>query len=531
MELVDGPSLDELIRSTGPLPLPTADAIARGVLAGVAMAHSRGLVHRDLKPANVLLATGPEGVIPKVGDFGLARLLDDGSGRTRTGTTMGTPQYMAPEQVRDAKSVGPESDVFALGAILYEMVTGRRAFDGEDIITIFQATASASYTPPERLRADLPDRMRQAIAGALRPDRGQRIQTADALLALWVGDATVLPVADSETVRRVVALAAARSIAPPTSSDTWSEAPQRQSPVKRVASSSSLAVVWLGVGGGVVAVAAAAVALALGLGLLWWWNQPLPPDFVATADPAAVIPDAEPHALEPILAPSVPAEPSLNSAPPRVQPTTALPALPLPVEPDVPTQPPGVTEHNVEAQAPTPSEPVPPAPEPSPTHPETDIRSGLPPALRSRSETVRMSHLLLLAADPSSAATLDAVARTDPSPEVRARAFRTAMEHWRRGLGPADIHEATASWTVRNGSKRMRTEALTAIGRKGTRIHDAATLLTDIDPELRTAAISAVRDVGIRTDTSGARAALTARVVAETDPTVAEFLRSAIAAL
>ncbi|MEZ4240781.1 MAG: protein kinase [Myxococcota bacterium] len=108
--------------------LEQAEAIFRGILAGVAKAHRLGLVHRDLKPGNVLLAVDDEWIIvPKVTDFGLAKLLHDDAdaepSHTQTGATMGTLAYMAPEQVRGLKSRISGADIFALGCIPYELVT------------------------------------------------------------------------------------------------------------------------------------------------------------------------------------------------------------------------------------------------------------------------------------------------------------------------------------------------------------------------------------------------------------------------
>ncbi|MEZ4322671.1 MAG: protein kinase [Myxococcota bacterium] len=188
MEFIEGPSLDELLEQK-PLTFEQAEVLAEGILDGVAHAHAQGLVHRDLKPANIMLSLEGSMLVPKVTDFGLAKLLEGDTGRaaTRTGSTMGTPHYMSPEQVSDSKNVDHRTDVFALGAILYELVCGRRAFGGENLLQIFTAVASARFTPPRDLRPELPDRMERAILGALEPDKEKRIQTVEELRAVWTG--------------------------------------------------------------------------------------------------------------------------------------------------------------------------------------------------------------------------------------------------------------------------------------------------------------------------------------------------------
>ena len=136
MELVDGPPLELLLANYQPN-LDQIDHLARGILAGVRAAHAAGLVHRDLKPANILLEISEQEdqVIPKVADYGLAKTLGElGSGgrnTTRSGATLGTPSYMAPEQFRNAKYADQRADLFSIGCILYELVTGMRPFAGE----------------------------------------------------------------------------------------------------------------------------------------------------------------------------------------------------------------------------------------------------------------------------------------------------------------------------------------------------------------------------------------------------------------
>jgi serine/threonine protein kinase len=186
LEWVDGPSLETLL-AAGPLDIAVADHLARGILRGVAAAHRAGFVHRDLKPANVLLATHDGVVIPKVADFGLTKLLDapTTSGRTRSGAMMGTPAYMAPEQVRDAGTVDRRADVFSLGALLYELVSGEQAFRGDDNLALLTAVATVQIQPiAERVR-NLPERMARAIDGALTAGVDDRWADADELLAAW----------------------------------------------------------------------------------------------------------------------------------------------------------------------------------------------------------------------------------------------------------------------------------------------------------------------------------------------------------
>lgn len=181
MEFIDGPSLEGWLEDHSP-DLVEAERIFRGIMAGMAEAHGQGLVHRDLKPANILCAMPPSGPIPKIADFGLAKVLaeEEGGGlhRTRSGSALGTPAYMAPEQIRDAKSVDSRADMFSLGAILYELVSGLRAFNGEDLLSVFNQVAQANYQP---IPPGTPPRIERAIRGLLTVDRETRIGDCETL--------------------------------------------------------------------------------------------------------------------------------------------------------------------------------------------------------------------------------------------------------------------------------------------------------------------------------------------------------------
>ena len=188
MEYIEGPPLNELLK-TRTMNLIQAVALGEGILQGVAAAHDHGLIHRDLKPANVMLAVEGGAIIPKVTDFGLAKLADsDRTGdmtATKTGIAMGTPAYMAPEQFRDAKSVDQRADVFSIGAILYELVCGARAFKGNSFPDVYQHVAEGNYAPIDSHVQDIPLEMQDAITQALSVDPAERQEDCHELLNQW----------------------------------------------------------------------------------------------------------------------------------------------------------------------------------------------------------------------------------------------------------------------------------------------------------------------------------------------------------
>lgn len=181
MEFVEGSSLHELLAAGGALSLDEALPLFAQVLSGVAAAHRQGVLHRDLKPANILLARVGQGWLAKVADFGLAKVTDDAqaTGRTRAGVTMGTPGYMAPEQVVSAKDVDRRADVFALGVVLYEMLVGKSPFGRGDEFTTLSETVKGSYAPLADLVEGCPAEVEQAVAKALRPEAADRFDSCE----------------------------------------------------------------------------------------------------------------------------------------------------------------------------------------------------------------------------------------------------------------------------------------------------------------------------------------------------------------
>ena len=188
MEWVEGGSLEKTL-DNGPLSFRRAAELTRIIAGAVEFAHQKQVIHRDLKPSNILMTH--DGV-PKIADFGLAKLLDEQGNETQTDMILGTPNYMAPEQAAGRTSeIGPVTDVYSLGAILYEIMTGQPPFKGTDRLNTMRLVREVELTPPSKLQPGIPKNLEAICVKCLAKTPSRRYQSAQAFaddLTLWLAD-------------------------------------------------------------------------------------------------------------------------------------------------------------------------------------------------------------------------------------------------------------------------------------------------------------------------------------------------------
>ena len=176
MEYVEGSSLQDRLDKGQVFPLERILRVMEQACAGLGYAHRRNIVHRDIKPANILLA--PDDTL-KITDFGTAKILQLGT--TQSGHVIGTPSYMSPEQVK-GKLVDGRSDIFSLGVILYELITGEKPFPGQNVTTVIYKIVNTEPIPPKELDGSVPAGLNFIVTKALAKDPGMRFATCEELL-------------------------------------------------------------------------------------------------------------------------------------------------------------------------------------------------------------------------------------------------------------------------------------------------------------------------------------------------------------
>jgi serine/threonine-protein kinase len=180
MELLEGRTLADLLAESGPLDLKVACNIVVQACDAVHSAHRAGIVHRDLKPENLFLS-GADGSFVKILDFGISKF-DVGKtgveGLTMEGAPIGTPNYMSPEQIKGEMEIDARTDVYALGVVLYECVTGRRPFESGNLLKLIHLVSYGNCAPPSTLRPGLPAALDAMVAKAMSLDRNQRYASA-----------------------------------------------------------------------------------------------------------------------------------------------------------------------------------------------------------------------------------------------------------------------------------------------------------------------------------------------------------------
>ncbi|HEX7479861.1 MAG TPA: serine/threonine-protein kinase [Polyangiales bacterium] len=239
MEYLQGQELRKVLASKQRLPKERIVRIASQVAVALDHAHSFGFIHRDLKPDNIFLCETPDGADVRVLDFGSVKLqMETGAKLTAIGTTLGSPYYMSPEQAMGAADVDQRSDVFALGAILYEMITNKVAFEAPNVAMILMKIMNETPTPPSSLNPESPHSLDDVVEKAIRKDKKARYAAAsamaDAMLAAYGLNGTAAEWAHKPEAEIASALAAATPAAPKPFGHSLAPAVPDKPPEKKV---------------------------------------------------------------------------------------------------------------------------------------------------------------------------------------------------------------------------------------------------------------------------------------------------------
>ena len=327
MELLEGEDLRRRIERDRILPLQELDAIVTQACKALGQAHRAGIVHRDIKPDNIFLCSNEDGdVFVKLLDFGIAKTggLTGGMGATKTGAVMGTPYYMSPEQAIGHKGIDFRTDLWSLGVVLFEAMTGSRAFDGDNIVALAMAISQGPMPVPSSVNRSLPPSIDAWFARACARDVGSRFgsarEMADAFHAAVFGaPATATGPRWSVPMATANALSAAPARTLNTTTSPTSHGPAGEMDRAGLPSPSGR---WV-----VVAAAAAAVVVltALVAGAAWHFRGAAAHSTAATASASQATTDA-PSAPTPPPPPTSPT-PAVVEAPSAAPSTSAPPAV------------------------------------------------------------------------------------------------------------------------------------------------------------------------------------------------------------
>ena len=268
MELLEGEDLGELVEKDGALEPSRAVRYVTQALSGLSEAHALGVVHRDLKPSNLFVVrrTGkPDRV--KVLDFGISKTNFEQAGDqiTATGSLLGSPAYMSPEQLRSSKSVDVRADIWSVGVILYEVLTGALPFHGDNVGAVFAAILENEAVPPHTLRGAVPQGLSDVVLRCLRRKPEERFQTVEELAtalapfaSTTIDTSTDVPGSGPTSRSRAIAdtaIAPSVPVAVVQTQGTWSDRDGAESPKRKL---------WpFALGGGVVVVGCAIAAKVL----------------------------------------------------------------------------------------------------------------------------------------------------------------------------------------------------------------------------------------------------------------------------
>lgn len=344
MELLEGQPLNDLIEARGQLGFVEAISFTLQAAEGVEAAHAAGIVHRDLKPENVFVCAGRVPFV-KILDFGISKFDPEKTGDSRLtvdGTTMGTPTHMSPEQIRGQSDIDARTDVYALGLVLYESVTGRKAYFAETLTQLAVMIHEGRYAPVSQFRSDVPAGFEEVIARALDANRDTRYQSMRAFMEALGSfvDVNAIPHLTAAELAVRTATAPAAFTAQPLAGGAATDAGVENSRPGTAAPSSKTrntvlavfaAVVVLALGGAVVRarlLAAPETSLAAGS------EAALEPSAEATAPQVSVVPAAPPPAVaapasaapEASASPPVPNAPTESRSKPAASPRTVAAA-------------------------------------------------------------------------------------------------------------------------------------------------------------------------------------------------------------